>query len=155
MPSNKRNFPILSQCRDSVPFANTEEAWFWFIKAQQARNDGARVSAGFSLIPRPCEPLDILKIADRLYRNRLLGMDHFYVLKFYGQRGYAPDPRRIKEQRAHRLWIEAMARLEPVFLRKGIVGAPKNNAGNTDCGDAQPCAGWITEMRVYEQGLRL
>lgn len=38
----------------TTPFASTEEAWFWFIQAQAARNDGARFSMGLGLVPRPC-----------------------------------------------------------------------------------------------------
>jgi hypothetical protein len=41
---------------------NVEEAWFWFIAAQQARVDGARFASGAGMIPRPCEPVDILNI---------------------------------------------------------------------------------------------
>lgn len=32
-----------------------------------------------------------------------------------------PDPSRPREQRAHGLWTEALARIEPVMRRKGIV----------------------------------
>ena len=37
---------------DTVPFDNVEEAWFWFIQAQAARNDGARYAAGAGYDPR-------------------------------------------------------------------------------------------------------
>ncbi|MCB1782396.1 MAG: hypothetical protein KDI13_00220 [Alphaproteobacteria bacterium] len=104
-----------------VPFDNVEEAWFWFIAAQGARNDGARFVAGMGRMPRPCEPLDILKTLDRLHRNRVLKMDHLLVLRHYGRRNMPPDPRRIKEMHAYRLWREAMERLEPPLQKKGIV----------------------------------
>lgn len=32
--------------QQGTAFENVEEAWFWFIQAQQARNDGARIVAG-------------------------------------------------------------------------------------------------------------
>jgi len=80
----------------TVPFESAQEAWFWFINAQQARNDGARFVAGCSKIPRPCEPLDILKIVDRLHRTRRLQRDHLLVLRHYGRRQMAPDPRRAQ-----------------------------------------------------------
>ena len=105
----------------TVPFASAEEAWFWFIQAQAARNDGARFSMGLGLIPRPCEPIDILKILDRLHRNRRLLMDHLLVLRHYGQRLIPPDPDRVKEARAHTLWTEALERLGEVLVSKGIV----------------------------------
>lgn len=72
------------------PFDSAEEVWFWFIMAQQARNEGARFSAGAGMIPRPCEPLDILKILDSLYRQRRLQRDHLLVLRHYGRRNMPP-----------------------------------------------------------------
>jgi len=104
-----------------VPFVDAEEAWFWFIQAQEAKNEGARFTAGLSLTPRPCEPTDILKILDTLYRNRRLERDHLLVLRHYGRRQLAPDTRRVKEARAGMLWKEAMDRIEPVLLRKKII----------------------------------
>lgn len=105
----------------TVPFESVEEAWFWFIAAQNARNDGARFVSGAGSIPRPCEPLDILKVLDRLHRNRRLIRDHLLVLRHYGRRHMAPDPRRVKEVRAYTIWSEAMERIEEVLERKGIV----------------------------------
>jgi hypothetical protein len=111
----------------TVPFNSASEAWFWFIQAQQARNEGARIVAGLSGEPRPCEPADFLSILDRLYRNRLLLRDHLLVLRHYGRRQYAPDPRRVKEVIASRLWEEAFDRIEPVLVRKGIVRQPSRD----------------------------
>lgn len=107
-----------------VPFADAEEAWFWFIAAQTAKNDGARYASGQSLLPRPCEPLDILKAVDRLYRQRRLLRDHLLVLRHYGQRNLAPDWRRTKEERAYDLWREAMDRLGAALQVKGIIDSP-------------------------------
>lgn len=104
-----------------VPFETAEEAWFWFVQAQEARNDGARFVSGQGACPRPCEPVDILKSVDRLYRNRRLLWDHVLVLRHYGVRRMAPDPRRVKESRAYDVWSEALERLEEVLVRKGIV----------------------------------
>ena len=142
MTADKRFFPISGggQASNTVPFESAEEAWFWFIQAQQARNDGARISAGQSLYPRPCEPMDILKVAERLYRNRCLIMDHFLVLRHYGRRGYAPDPVRIKEARAAKLWREAIDHMEPILIRKGVV-RQKNQAAFAD---------WAAQALVYE-----
>lgn len=106
---------------ETMPFGSAEEAWFWFIQAQAARNDGARFSVGLGLVARPCEPLDILKVVDRLYRQRRLVMDHLLVLRHYGRRLMPPDARRAKEVKAHALWVEALERLTPLLERKGIV----------------------------------
>ncbi len=110
---------------NAVPFESTIDAWFWFILAQQARNEGARYTSGMSLTPRPCEPMDILKILDGLYRKRMLLRDHLLILRHYGRRQMAPDPRRAKEVLADKLWQQALERIEPVLIRKGIVRAKK------------------------------
>ena len=107
-----------------ILFHDAEEAWFWFIQAQAARNDGARYTAGRSLTPRPCEPTDFLKILDRLYRQRVLLRDHLLVLRHYGRRQMAPDNRRTKEAIAYKLWTEAFEKIEPVLIKKNIVQKP-------------------------------
>ena len=86
--------------------------------------DGARFMAGAGLYPRPCEPLDILKVLDRLYRKRDLLWDHILVLRHYGRRMMPPDPYRTKEIRAHKLWVEALALIELALVAKGIVSLP-------------------------------
>lgn len=103
------------------PFERAEEAWFWFILAQAAQTEGARAIAGLGMIPRPCEPADILIVLNTLYRHRRLLMDHLMVLRYYGRRQSPPDPRHIKEVQAFHLWKEAMNRIEPILVRKGIV----------------------------------
>lgn len=104
-----------------VPFHSAQEAWFWFVQAEKARHDGARFVSGMSVYPRPCEPSDIYRVVDRLYRNRRLHRDHLKVMRHYGIRMLAPDPHRMKEMRAARLWSEAMDRIEDVLVSKGIV----------------------------------
>lgn len=115
--------PIAAARDAAIPFESAEQAWFWFIRAQQARADGARVSRGLGLTPRPCEPVDILQSLDRLYRAKRLSMDHLLVLRHYGRRGMPPDPHRPRESRAWRLWTDSMARLSPVLERKKIIRA--------------------------------
>lgn len=109
---------------DFTPFKSAEEAWFWFIQAQTARNEGAKISAGASLYSRPCEPVDIITAVERLYRGRRILMDHVMVLRHYGQRMLSPDPRRPKEMRAHKLWVEALTLLEESLVAKRIVVRP-------------------------------
>jgi hypothetical protein len=124
MPPKDFYSPYAVHAAETLPFRCAEEAWFWFIAAQNARCDGARVIAGASLFPRPCEPLDILKVVDRLYRGRRLLRDHLLVLRHYGRRYMPPDQRRRKEQRAHVLWTEALQKMESVLEAKGIVQKP-------------------------------
>jgi len=116
-----RFIPRPQTCLAGVPFACAQDAWFWFIQAHDARAEGARVVAGLSRIPRPCEPADILRLVDRLYRQRRLIRDHLCVLVHYGRRLSAPDPRRRTEARAALLWREAFDSLTPTLLAKGII----------------------------------
>lgn len=119
--SDERYVPRPQAEIETVPFTSAEEAWFWFIQAQSARNDGARFVMGRGPVPRPCEPVDILKVLDRLRRQRRLLMEHLLVLRHYGRRLMPPDPKRPKEMQAHKLWHEALERIEAVMERKGIV----------------------------------
>ena len=104
-----------------TPFESAEEAWFWFIQATHAKQDGARVRANEGLYKRPCEPTDIFKIIERLHRHRRLTMHHFRILRHYGVRLMAPDITRAKEVLASRMWDEAMEILTEVFISKKIV----------------------------------
>lgn len=145
MTDKNRFTPKNQPAVDAVPFDTAEDAWFWFLQAQEARNEGARFTAGLSLIPRACEPSDILKVVDRLYRNRRLVMDHILVLRHYGKRQLAPDPRRVKEVRAFALWKEALERIEPVLVRKGIVRSKLTLP--------RPSRYWAHSATIYEGGL--
>lgn len=102
-------------------FHSAEELWFWFIHANEARQEGALCRQGISEKPRPCEPNDIMQILNRVHRNRQLMIDHFRILSHYGNRGYAPDGRRPRESKAHTLWREAFRVLGPIFENKGFM----------------------------------
>lgn len=102
-------------------FDNAQEAWFWFILANEARIAGARVRAGQGLFNRPCEPVDILRVLDHLHRSRRLLREHLLVLAHYGRRQYGPDPECRREMRDHTIWCEAFAVLAPILHAKGIV----------------------------------
>lgn len=108
---------------EGIPFSTAAEAWFWAVQAQVAKNDGARVAAGLGLVARPCEPGDIIRAVDRLYRRRQLTRDHLHVLVHYGRRMEAPAAERWREQRAAALWGEAFAVIVPVLVDKGIMAA--------------------------------
>lgn len=124
---------------NTVPFRDAEEAWFWMVAAQEARADGARYAAGQGLYPRPCEPIDILKVVDRLYRTRRLVRDHLLVLRHYGRRHLPPDPHRVKEARAYHLWSEALERIGVVLEKKGIVEPQRHRHEN-----------WAHEALLYQ-----
>ena len=104
-----------------IPFGSAEEAWFWSVQAQEARAEGARCVAGRGQVQRPCEPFDVMRAVDRLYRQRCLVRDHLHVLVHYGRRSMPPDPDRFREQRASVLWREAFDHIGPLLRDKGIV----------------------------------
>lgn len=121
MPIAPSRTPILASLAKAEPFATAEEAWFWTMAALVARRDGARIAAGLGAIARPCEPDDVVKCLDRLYRQRRIDLQHARILRIWGERGTAPDPRFANEQGDARLWREAVSRLEWPLRVKGIV----------------------------------
>lgn len=119
--SKKNYYPVVNSADTIDKFSSVEDAWFWFITANQAFLDGARFGAGAGRHNRPCLPSDILTIVDRLRRTRRLLRDHIMVMRHYGTRQYAPDRYHPKEMRAATIWQEAMEVLEEVLIAKGIV----------------------------------
>jgi hypothetical protein len=107
--------------QENLPFATAEEAWFWTMQALIARRDGARIVAGAGLTARPCEPDDVVKCLDRLYRQRRIDLQHARILRIWGERQQTPDPRQPREAGDARLWREAMQRLEWPLRVKGII----------------------------------
>ena len=77
-------------------------------------------------IPRPCDPDDVIKCLDTLYRQRRIDLRHARILRIWGERQTAPDPTRAGERAEARIWREAMDRLEWPLRVKGIVS--QNNS---------------------------
>jgi hypothetical protein len=124
MPIAPGRAPILASLAKAEPFASAEEAWFWTMAALIARHDGARLSAARGGVIRPCEPDDVVKCLDRLYRQRRIELAHARILRLWGERGTAPNPRVPAERADLRLWREAMERLDFPLRQKGIVAGP-------------------------------
>lgn len=113
--------PRFGSLAAAEPFRSAEEAWLWTMAALIARRDGARVTAGKGEKIRPCEPDDVIKCLDRLYRQRRIDLIHARVMRTWGERGCAPDPRHLSERADAAQWREAMNRLEWPLRVKGIV----------------------------------
>jgi len=124
MPISPNRSPILASLDRAQAFANSEEAWFWTMAALTARRDGARLSAGRGEKIRPCEPDDVIKCLDRLYRQRRIELAHARIMRIWGERNCAPSPRVPSERSDLRLWNEAMERLDFPLRAKGIVAGP-------------------------------
>ncbi|HEY8288593.1 MAG TPA: hypothetical protein VIG49_04935 [Acetobacteraceae bacterium] len=104
------------------PFRSAEEAWFWTMAALTARRDGARYTANKGAFSRPCEPDDVVRCLDALYRRRRIDLAHARILRIWGERQLAPSPGRAAEKCDWKLWREALERLEWPLRVKGIVG---------------------------------
>lgn len=105
----------------SIPFDDAAQAWFWFMRCTRARVDGARFDETATDRSRPCDPDDLYRIVMELRRRRLLSDAHLKVLADYGWREVPPDPRVREEERAVRLWDEAMDHLTTPLTGRGIV----------------------------------
>jgi hypothetical protein len=103
------------------PFGSAQEAWLWTMAALIARREGARYSARKGLVTRPCEPDDVVKCLDGLYRQRRIDLSHARILRIWGERQMAPSLAVAAERHDHKLWIEALQRLEWPLRVKGIV----------------------------------
>lgn len=121
-PNSRPAFaPSFASMATAEPFRSAEEAWLWTMAALIARNDGARIVAGAGRKVRPCEPDDVVKCLDRLYRQRRVDLHHARILRRWGERGSAPDPRYDGERGDWKIWREVLDRLEWPLRVKGIV----------------------------------
>ena len=111
----------ISLTKHTAPFRSADDAWFWTMSALAARRDGARYRAGLGKVARPCDPDDVIKCLDRLYRRRRVDLIHARILRIWGERGVAPNPAYPAERAEFRLWSEAMDRMEWMLRIKGIV----------------------------------
>ena len=109
-----------------VPFGSVEEAWFWFIRCQKLRNDGAKYQPSLHAVLRPCDPSDVYCAAKRLHLKRQLSDEHLSVLSMFGLLEYPPDARDSSQQRAAFVWNEAFDKMLGPLRIKGIVAMPES-----------------------------
>lgn len=108
--------------RGARPFASVEAAWFWTMAALVARRDGASHAWTPEKGARPCEPDDVVKCLDRLYRQRRIDLTHARILRRWGEQQVEPDP--VKDRGDFRVWREAVERLSWPLRVRGIVVPP-------------------------------
>lgn len=111
----------------TVPFADAAQAWFWTVAALAARHGagiGHRSSRsdgrGGPRVQRPCDPDDVIRALDLLYRRGGIGPLHARVLRRWGERFTVPPAGGTAAADAA-LWAEAMAQLDGVLRPKGIL----------------------------------
>jgi len=117
----KSRAPRTTPLRRTTPFQSAEEAWFWYIRCQKARNDGARMEVDMAREARPCEPDDMYRAVKTLSDNKKITPHHVHVLAKYGHHERPPDPRCQEEVRPHRLWEEALDKLTTLLKKKDII----------------------------------
>jgi hypothetical protein len=103
------------------PFGDAEHAWLWTMSALVARREGARYSANKGAIARPCDPDDVVRCLDTLYRQGRLSLVHARVLRIWGERQMPPSHAVSAERQDCRIWAEALERLTWPLRAKGIV----------------------------------
>lgn len=105
----------------TAPFDNAEEVWFWFVRCQRVRREGARFDGTLTAVGRPCDPDDVYLAAKELAHQHMIGTAHLKVLGRFGLLGRPPDPRCGEEDNEYKLWDEALDRLTTIFHLKGIL----------------------------------
>jgi hypothetical protein len=114
------NRPAASDPRREAAFPSAEQAWFWTMSALAARHTGASTRDS-ARIPRPCDPDDVIRALDQLYRQRRIDLVHARILRIWGERGAAPSARHPGQASDARIWREAMDRLDAKLRVRGIV----------------------------------
>ena len=143
--TEQRLFPKPLSERSITRFASAEQAWFWFVRCQTARIEGARVVADAGEVVRPCDPDDVYNAVMRLARDGVLTNRHLQVLEYYGLIERTPDPRDAREKPKYDLWCATMDALEPVLVARDIVEVrPPETFHDEDVmmemiGDLSPC----------------
>ena len=103
-----------------MQFVSAEEAWFWFCKYNGRRNGYKSVSTAHKVL-RPCSVDDVYIVVSKLLLSGAITKQHLSVLLKYGKHQIEPDGRIFDECEDAVLWREAMAKMEKVFMEKGIV----------------------------------
>lgn len=106
---------------EALPFRTAEEAWLWTMAALMARRDGAGVHWRPDGPLRPCDPDDIVRCLDILYRQRSIELVHARILRIWGERQAAPRGDRLQQSSDWRLWYQALGQLEWALRARGIV----------------------------------
>jgi len=117
--------------RGARPFASAEDAWHWTMAALMARRDGTRPVLAAARVARPCQPDEVVRCLDRLYRQRRIDLTHVRTLRRWGERQRAPDP--VRHSRDHRTWREAINRLSWLLQQRGIVVTPTGGRMWAEC----------------------
>ena len=117
MRASRRTLDDVVAC----PFHTAEEAWLWTMETLLARRDGADLAWRPEGPPRPCDPEDVVRCLDTLYRRRSVVLPHVRILRIWGERQTAPCSNPARQLADWRLWHQALAQLEWLLRARGIV----------------------------------
>ena len=103
------------------PFQSAEEAWFWFMRCEKARAEGARPGRADAMGERPCEPDDIFRWVSQLYYEGEMFPLQLEVMGEYGYLDRLPYIDDDIEVLDYLIWLDAFETLEPFLRKKGVV----------------------------------
>lgn len=119
--ARKRFVPRPTYAVFGTAFDTPEEAWLWAARSMRIAAEGAQLAADRAVVPRPCEPRDLVALACRLRRQRVLDGYEMHALCAFGALDRPPDPRDPEEARHDPFWQSALDKLTSPLVRKGIV----------------------------------
>jgi hypothetical protein len=117
----KRFVPHRQPELPEMQFPNAEAAWFWYMRCQQARWDGANFQSGMAIATHPCDPDDVYRAVRQLERKQKLRREHLGALYHFGMLDRPPDPHCPDETLPCRWWDEALDKLTTVLRQKDII----------------------------------
>ncbi len=104
-------------------FHSAEEAWFWYVRCQKLRWEGANIERASGGMQRPCEPDDMFRWLCDCYNARRVGARHLEVLGTYGIYERPPNPHHRSEILDDLFWRVGMAEFEDYLKTRGVVGS--------------------------------
>jgi hypothetical protein len=103
--------------RRGRPFRDAEACIMWMVQTLVAEAEGTPRKAK----PTICEPAEVVKCLDTLYRRRRIDLHHVRILRLWGNRGRAPSAADPRERADARIWREALDRLDWPLRCLGII----------------------------------
>ena len=103
------------------PFRSAEDAWLWTMAVLLARRDGAGLAWRPDGPARPCDPEDVIRCLDTLYRQRSIELLHVRILRIWGERQRPPRANRLSQHADWRLWHQTLGQLEWTLRARGVV----------------------------------
>lgn len=119
--ARKRYVPRPTHVVFGTAFDTPEEAWLWAARSMRIAAEGAQLSADRAVVQRPCEPRDLVALASRLRRQKVLDGYEMHALCAFGAMDRPPDPRDSEEAHHEPFWHSALDKLAGPLIRKGIV----------------------------------